>query len=175
MASNFFVMEQVNLFCGVDDQTGKFLTLSSLKLPDLTETYQDHMPGGGPVGIEVSTGISKLEAGFNLNGEDDELLKKFGLGTPGRQIFTARASVRDKRKGTLKGNRAIIHARLGTISSDDFQRGELRGYEYTLNEIMHYELHSGDDELVYWDFFSNALRIGGVDQNGQANGLLGIA
>jgi P2 family phage contractile tail tube protein len=175
MSSHFYVMEAVNLFCGVDDVKGRHLTLTSLKLPTLQEKYQDHMPGGGPADIEVATGIQKFEAGFNTNGEDAELLRLFGLGARSRQTFTALGAMRSKRTGELVQSKAILEARLGTVAPDDFQRGELRGYEYSLNEILRFELHQGADELFFFDFFENIVRVGGVGVNDDVNRLLRIA
>ena len=80
--STIYVMEAANLFCGSHDTAAsKHLTLSELKLPDLQENYTEHHPGGSRVGIEINTGIQKLESTFKLTGFDPQVLAQFGLGT----------------------------------------------------------------------------------------------
>lgn len=173
--STMYVMEAVNLFCGNDDPTAsKHLTIAELKLPDMTETFADHGPGGGRVGIEVGVGIEKLGATFKLNGFDPQLLTQFGLGTRVSNNYTAYGSVLDKRSGRAIEAKAVIEGRLGKIAPDAFQRGELQGHEYAINGIMHYELHFDGAEKFYFDFFSNAWRVDGVDQNADMNRNLGI-
>ena len=67
--STLYVLEAANLFCGDHDpKNSKHLTLQELKLPTLEAEYQDHMPGGSKVGIEIEVGIKKLEPTFKLVG-----------------------------------------------------------------------------------------------------------
>ena len=175
MASTIYIMEGVNLFCGDDDPTNsKHLTLESLKLPDLQESYTDHMPGGAPVGIELSTGVEKLESTFKLKGFDMPLLRQFGLGSRSKYKYTAYGAVRDKRSGALVESMAVFEARLGRIAGDEFSKGETMSHEYALNEITHYEFHMNGAEEFYWDFWSNVMRVGGAPQNADLNRILRI-
>ena len=152
-----YVMEAVNLFCGNDDPTAsKHLTIAELKLPDMSETFADHGPGGGRVGIEVGVGIEKLEATFKLSGFDPQLLTQFGLGTRASNNYTAYGSVLNKRSGRAIETKAVMEGRLGKIAPDAFERGELQGHEYAINGIMHYELFFDGAEKFYFDFFSNS-------------------
>jgi uncharacterized protein len=173
--SNIYIMEAVNLFCGDDDPTAsKHLTLSELQLPNLQEMYQDHHPGGSRVQIEVAVGIQKLEASFKLAGWDPDLLAQFGLGATARRKFTAYGSIRDKRNGTTIEAKAVLEGRLGAASPDAFQRGELQGFDYSIAEVMHYELHFGGAEKYYWDFFTTDWRVNGVSQNADERSILRI-
>ena len=43
-----------------------------------------------------------------------------------------------------------------------------------MNSVVHYELWFDGQEKVYWDFFSNEWRVGGVDQNSDINRILRI-
>jgi len=170
-----FVMEAVNLFCGDDDPTqSKHLTIASLKLPDLAETFAAHGPGGGRVGIEVPVGIEALSAPFKLNGFDAALMTQFGLGVRNAMNYTAYGAIKDKRTGRTIESKALMEGRLGSITGDAFERGSLQGFDYEIKAITHYELHFDGAEKFYFDFFTNAWRVDGVDQNGDMNRILRI-
>ncbi len=173
--SNIYIMEAANLFCGDEDPTAsKHLTLTELQLPNLQEMYQDHHPGGSRVQIEVAVGIEKLEASFKLAGWDPDLLTQFGLGAAARKKFTAYGAIRDKRNGISIEARAVIEGRLGAASPAAFQRGEMQGFDYTISEILHYELHFAGAEKYYWDFFTADWRVDGLSQNGDERAILRI-
>lgn len=175
MAGKFLVLEAVNLFCGDHDPTGsKHLTISELQLPTLQETYQDHRPGGSRVGIEVGLGIEKLMATFKLTGMDPEMYGLFGINNRQKNVFTAYGVLRDKRTGSVEQAKAIMRGRLGSIEQEGFERGNLIGHNYGINEILHYEFYIGGAEKVYWDFFTQELRQDGVDQNADERRLLNI-
>ncbi len=170
-----YVMEAANLFCGDHDPAAsKHLTLEELALPGLQENFVDHHPGGSRVGIEIATGVNKLEPTFKLAGWDPELLNLFGLGATATQNFTAYGVIRDKSTGIAIEARAVISGRLGKVEPDAFQRGELMGHEYAINEVMRYSLHIGGQEKVYWDFFSTDWRIDGKSQNADERQILRI-
>lgn len=173
--SNIYIMEAANLFVGDHDpQNSKFLTLEELKLPDLQEALVDHTPGGGKVGVEFAVGVEKLEPTFKLKGWDFPLLRSFGLGSTVRKTFTAYGVVRDKRSGKALEAKAIMEGRLSRAAPDTFSRGEAMGHEYGINEVLHYELHFDGQEELYWDFFTNTLRLGGVDPDPAFNSILRI-
>ena len=174
--SNFYVLEAVNLFCGDDDPTkSKYLTLTSLQLPTMEEVMADHMPGGGVAGLSIGMGVlTALEAGFNLNGTDPHMLSLFGLGTDGRQTFTAYGVLRDKKTSEEIEVKSVMHALLGTVTPAEFTRGELQGYEYALREITHYESHFDGVEKHYMDYFTNQWRVDGVSKFKKRNAILRI-
>lgn len=175
--SNVFIMEAANLFVGDHDpQNSKFLTLEELKLPDLQETMVDHTPGGGKFGVEFGVGVvEKLEPTFKLKGWDMPLLRNFGLGSKSRRPFTAYGVVRDKKTGKALEAKAIMEGRLSRVAPDAFTRGETMGHEYAINEVLHYELFFDGSEEIYWDFFTNTFRLGGVDPDPDFNNILRIS
>lgn len=176
MSASFYIMESANLFAGDHDPSNsKHLTLEEFKLPDLQAIYQEHMAGGAAVQIEIEVGIQKLEPTFKLKGFDPDLIVQFGLGSKQRTLFTAYGVMRDARTGVAKQSIATIEGRLGKVAPDAQKRGELTGHEYGINSVMHYELVFDGRELMYWDFFTNTLRMDGVDQQAETNRLLGIA
>ncbi|WP_315773007.1 MULTISPECIES: phage major tail tube protein [unclassified Bradyrhizobium] len=175
MANTVYVQTAANLFCGDDDPTkSKHLTLEEMRLPSLEENYGEHTPGGALIGVEFSLGIKKLEAGFKLKGFDPDLLSQFGLGSKQRNVYTSYGVIVDKRTGRAIESKAIIEARLGRISQDAFQRGQLAGCDYALNEIVSYQLWFDNKEKIAWDFFTNVWRIDGIDQNADENTILRI-
>lgn len=175
--SNVYIMEAANLFAGDHDpKNSKFLTLEELKLPDLQGTNVDHTPGGGKVGVEFNMNVvEKLEPTFKLKGWDMPLLRNFGLGSKGRKTFTAYGIIRDKKTGKALEAKAVIEACLGRVAPDAFTRGETMGHEYSLNEVLHYELFFDGNEEIYWDFFTNTFRLGGIDPDPDFNNILRIS
>ena len=175
MPATFYLMEAVNLFAGDHDPSNsKHLTLEGFKLPDLQEMFQDHLAGGAPVQVEFAVGIQKLEPTFKLKGFDPDLLVQFGLGSKKLTRFTGYGVMRDQRTGEAIQSIATIEGRLGKVAPDAYKRGELNGDEYGINQIMHYELTFGGRELIYFDWFTNTMRMNGVEQNAETNQMLGI-
>lgn len=174
--STIYMMEAANLFVGDHDPAkSKHLTLAELKLPDLQEIFADHHPGGARVAIEVSMGMQKLEPTFKLNGWDPDLISVFGLGSRVKHIFTAYGDIVNKRTGAHIEAKAVIEARLGRIAPDAFSRGDVQGHEYAMNEVTHYEIHFNGIEKLYWNFWTSAWRVDGVDQNSDTNQILRIS
>ena len=175
MAGTHYIMEGVALYCGDDNpELAKYLEIMEFKLPDLQEVMVDHMPGGGKVGVDFAVGVQKLEPTFKLAGWDPSLLRQFGLGSKVRRKYTARGAIRDKATGRVIHAVAVMQARLSRIAPDAFTKGELMGHEYSLNEVMHYEVFFDGQEEMYWDYFSNTLRMGGVDPDPGFNQALGL-
>lgn len=173
--STLYVMEEANLFCGSHDPANsQHLSIRELKLPALQATYSEHAPGGSKFKIEIETGFDVLKPTFKLSGFDPELLKQFGLNTRIKHTYTAYGVIRNRRTGAAIELRAVMEARLGKIDPSAHQNGELQTVDYELNELTHYELHFAGEELLYWDFWTNAWRVDGVDQNSEVNSILRI-
>ena len=171
--STFFQWRGVNLFCG-DDAEGKWLTIEEVSLPELDEATDTYVPGGGHVEVEFATHLEKLEAGFNLKGEDRSIYSHFGLGAREPRKYTILGEIVNKRNGALVEGRAVIEARLGKIAPGTIKQGDLRGYEYGLTEILHYEVYEAGEELFFWDFWTNQVRSGGNDRGSATNSILQI-
>ena len=125
---------------------------------------------GGPRHRRLSP-LGALLAG-GLAGWDPDLLTQFGLGATARKKFTAYGSVRDKRNGVAIEAKAVLEGRLGTANPEAFQRGELQGFDYAINEILHYELYFEGAEKYYWDFFTTDWRVNGTSQNADERSIL---
>lgn len=173
--NNLFIMEAANLFAGDHDPTkSKHLTLTELQLPALQEMYQDHHPGGSPVGIEVAVGVQKLEPTFKLSGWDPDLLTQFGVGSRTKRVFTAYGVIRNKRTGEAIEAKAVIEGRLGKVEGEAFRRGEMQSHDYAINEVTSYALWFNGQEKFYWDFFTAEYRLDGVSQNADERNILRI-
>lgn len=175
MANTIYTMEAANLFCGdADPANSKHLTLEDLTLPDLQAMYADHHPGGSFVAMEMEVGVSKLTSTFKLKGWDPALIAQFGIGTQLKNKYTAYGMVRDKRTGRAFEAKAVLEGRIGKAGADTFTRGNSMGFQYSINEITSYQLYFDGDELVFWDFWTNTYRMGGVDQNADLNRILRV-
>ena len=173
--STIYVFEAANLYCGDADPTkSKHLAIQELKLPTLQAQYQDHMPGGAPVGVEFETGIQKMEPTFKFLGFDPHLLAQFGLGSRNKHIYTAYSVITDRRTGRRVERKSIMEGRLGKVEEDTLKKGELVSTDYAINEVTHYEIWFDKTEVFYWDFWTNTLRNAGVDENRDINQILRI-
>jgi P2 family phage contractile tail tube protein len=173
---DLLIMESANLFVGDHDPNASLhLALSEIKLPTLEVETQEHSPGGASFKIDVPVGYAKMEAGFKLTGWDPSVMAQFGYGSQDVRPFTAYGVLRSKLTGAAIQSKAVIQGILGKTEPDAFKRGELQGFDHAIKGIVRYQLWQGGDELFFWDFFTNQLRIGGMDQNAQANAMLGIA
>lgn len=173
--STLYILNAANLYVGDHDPTNsKHLSIQELKLPDLQEIFQDHHAGGARVQIEVEVGVAKLEPSFKLAGFDPAVMAEFGLGSRIKNVFTAYGEIIDRRSGKSIELKAIMEGRLGKVAPDAFQRGELVGNEYAINECTHYEVWWNGSEKLLWDFWTNEWRVDGVDQNAASNRILRI-
>jgi len=169
------IMEAANLFCGSHDPTkSNHLTISMLKLPAIEENYVSHAAGGAPIEIEIDTHINHLEAPFTLLGWTPYVMTLIGESRVDRQIFTAYGQIRQRRSGKAIQALAIMHGRLGRVNPTEFSRGQNQSHEYAIRGIVHYRLYIDNQEIYYWDFFTSARRVGGVDLNAELNRNLGI-
>lgn len=177
-----YTMEAANLIVGgsgTDAAPGKstHLVLAELKLPGMEENYVDFLPGGAPVAIEINTHINRLEASFNLNGWQPEVMGVLASSDYDQQIFTAYGLIRNRVDGTASRALAIMWGRLGRVNPTAFRRGDLMVYEFAIRGITHYELYMAPnanvDALNYpiynWDFFESRFEV--TDMNGQVQNI----
>ena len=173
--ADLIVLEGATLFMGDDKpDDGKFLTLKTIKLPSLTETYADHKPAGSRVNVKLNQGMDALECSFKLEGYDPVPMALFGLGQQGKRKFTMRGKLVDKLNDVDIPLEAVMLGRLGKVEKNEFQRGELHGADYMISEIMQYEEYQNGSELYYWVFKNNIFRVAGIDQTASENSILGI-
>lgn len=175
MPATLLIVEAANLYVGDWDPTqSNHLTLANLKLPALEENYSDWMPGGAPVASEVDTHFNHLEATFTLYGMSPWVFKQIGQRNCRRQTFTAYGLVRDRRNGCALELKAVMEGHLAKADPTEYRRGEIVNHEYAIRGITHYELYLDDEELMWWDMFISARRVGGEDLNRELNDILRI-
>lgn len=177
MAIAVYTMEAANLIVG-DTGTAAapgastHLTLSELKLPGMEENYVDFLPGGAPVAIEINTHFNRLEASFNLNGWQPEVMGLLASSDIDQQVFTAYGLIRNRVNGEASRAMAIMGGRLGRVNPTAFRRGDLMTYEFSIRSITHYELYMApnadnnafDHPIYNWDFFESKFEV--TDMNG---------
>jgi P2 family phage contractile tail tube protein len=173
--TTLYTVDAMNLFCGVADPTNsKHLSIEEVKLPSLEEQMKEHTPGGARVGIEIPVGVSKLEWEFKLTGFDPQVLTQFGLSTPISNIYTAYGVIVDRRTGAQLELKAVAEGRLAKVTQETIKHGETSQMDLKISGITHYEVWFSGAEKIFWDFFTNAWRVDGVDQNAVRNQILRI-
>ena len=117
---------------------------------------------------------SEEDASAYMKRQELEIGVDLGLGSGRSKTYTVLGEIKNKRTGGSVQGKAILEAQLGKIAGGSFKKGELRNYEYGLIEIFHYQLFHGDQELFFWDMWTNELRIHGQDRNAVTNSILQI-
>lgn len=170
MPANVYTMEAVNLVCGdtgTEASAGRHthLQIAELKLPGIEENYVDYTPGGAITAIEIPTHFQKLEATFNLNGWQPEIMGLLGQNNPELTRFTAYGLVRDRRSGGACQSVAVLWGRLGRVNPSAFRRGDLMVHEYSIRGIIHYDLRMSlkpkqePSQIYYWNFFESRFEV----------------
>jgi hypothetical protein len=67
-----------------------------------------------------------------------------------------------------------VKGRLGLADPQNFARGNAMHWNYAIKGIVHYEMAVDRSPLYYWDFFTNALVVGGIARNADINKILNI-
>jgi phage tail tube protein FII len=191
MPNTIYSLESANLFCGTLATTASgqadslHLQLTELKLPAMNQGNVDHRAAGAPITIEIDTQIAKLESTFQLVGWNPEVAGLVASWSSSDNAFFAYGLLRDRSSGDAIQAMAYMTGRMGLADPQMFRRGDAQHWNYAIKNITHYELTTGSgisaasggaptNELVFWDFFSNTLRIGGDDINSDTNSLLHI-
>ena len=138
-----YVQEGFNLFVGDNGPDNeKRLNLESVKLPDLEENTVSVNPGGAIGEITVGgMGLKALESSFKITGWDPQVMSQFGLGQAAQLPYTIYGVVRDKNGNAPMQVKAILRARLTTMTPDELKRGDNFGHNFALREVLHYELY----------------------------------
>lgn len=184
MANLIYTMEAANLFCGsAPSQDGvnasNHLTLTELQLPGMDEQYVDHRAGGAPVAIEIDTVIARLEASFMLIGWTPQVQTLVKSWVQQDNSFFAYGVIRDRSTGAALQAAAQIFGRLGRSMPQNWRRGDVQHWNYTIRGITKYQLtlidptNGGATTNIYnFDFFANTLQIGDQDVNADLNTIL---
>jgi len=175
VANTLNTLEAANLFCGSDNPTASnHLALTELKLPGWEENFSDHLAGGAPVAIRIDTHINPLEASFNLLGFTTQVMGLLKTWTATQKHFIAYGLVRDRLTGKPSACEAEMWGRLSRVVATAYRRNDVLAHEYQINGITRYSLKVADEQVFFWDFFTNTLVIGGVDKNREWNDILRI-
>lgn len=169
-------MEAANLFCGKEAQdvsVSNHLTLTEIKLPALDEVYVDHRAGGAPVAIEIDTVINKFESTFILLGWTPSVAQLAASWSRDQNHFYMYGVIRDRQSGDILQAIGHMIGRLGKTDPQNWRRGDVMHWNYAIKGIVHYELSIAGQQMYYWDFFTNDLRIGGIPRNDLINQALG--
>ena len=173
--AKFYIPEAFNLFAGASSASpdaSKHLTITENTFPKLTEKTAEHHPGGAIGAVQVGgLGLEPLTQNFALAGADSQTMALFGVANT---QWTSYAVLRDKQGNTPVEWKVIAFGRLVALENSALKRGELASQTHTIQEIMHYELSIGGNELYYYDFWSSTWRVNGVDQNQSSNAILRI-
>jgi Bacteriophage tail tube protein len=177
MGNPMWVMDYANLFCGSgphDDGASNHLILTELNLPAMDVQYSDHRAAGAPIFIELDTGMARLEATFVLVGLTPQVMNLVDSWVLTERKFFAYGNVRDQNTGVAMQAAAAFIGQLGRSDPQNFRKGDVMHTNYAIRGITHYEFKVADQDLIFWDYFTNVRRFGGRDKNAEINANLHI-
>lgn len=185
MANPVLTLEAANIYCGSapnDNTFSNHLQITEVKLPGFDEAFVDHRPGGAPVAIEIDTQINRFESTFTLMGWSPQVATLVHSWLANQNNFFVYGGLRDRETGDVLHMRAQLRGRLGRADPQNWRRGDVGHWNYAIRGMTYYFLGidnatsgGGTINMYEWDFFTNLLRIGGVDKNGDINAALGIS
>jgi phage tail tube protein FII len=150
-------LEAANIFCGAGGDPNH-LRLTNVKLPGYEEVYIDHKPGGAPIGIEVDVLVNKLQCDFTLAGWTPKVDALIGSWQNGTNQFMIFGALRDRLTGDVLQAQATITGRLGKAGANEWQRGTVGSFAYSVRGIIKYKLViTNVGTMIDWDFFQNTL------------------
>ena len=86
--------------------------------------------------------------------------------------FFAYCVLRDRQSGEAFEGVATMKGRLGRADPQNWRRGDLQHWAYSIRGIVYYQLKTDNDLLYEWNFFENLFIVGGVDRNERVNEIL---
>ena len=174
--STLYNMEAANLFLGSGDETGSFLRMKNVKVPDLKEMKETHEPGGGLMAIDLGMGIlESLMLTFELHGVNADAVTQFMPAGPRSLTYTVRGNVVDVRTDAEVPVVSVITGRMMGIETKEFERSSGTTESYEICEVKKYQVFFNNNEVLFFDFASSVHRRDGVQVNGTRNRNLGIA
>jgi P2 family phage contractile tail tube protein len=179
MAATLYELDMANIFAGDEDPTNsQHLAIEDVKLPQLQEKTKEHAAGGAVFGVKIGLRLFEpLEQTFKLRGFNPEVMNKFGVNSPTRRKYTTRGNVRDLRTGATFAAVAVVQGRMVKVEPSSWKRDDGLANDYTIDEIVFYQLMLNGAEKYYFDYFAGPIgwRVDGVAQFADEARNLGLA
>lgn len=151
-------LEAANIFCGTAGDPNH-LRLINVRLPGYEEVYVDHKAGGAPLAIEIDVQVNKLQCDFTLAGWTPKVDTLIGSWQGGSNRFMFFGALRDRLGGGVLQAQAIMTGRLGKASFNEWQRGNVNSFAYSVRGIIAYRLIVAGTTIIDWDFFTNEISL----------------
>jgi P2 family phage contractile tail tube protein len=172
MANEILNLDYANLFCGSapdNSSNSNHLLLTEIKLPALDTQYVDHRAAGAPIYIEIGTGMARLECTFVLVGVTTQVMALVDSWASEERNFFMYGNLRNQQTGVAAQLQAAFVGQLGRADPQNYRKGDVMHTNYSIRQIVHYELGIAEDAVYYWDFFSNVRKQKGRDFNSEIN------
>lgn len=166
MAGTILNLDTANLFAGDDDpNSSQFLTLNSIKWPDLDEKMKAHNPGGGVMAVDVGMrSLDPMTLSFKLAGIQPDVMNQFMNGSPRRKKYTIRGNLNDLKTQADIPVLGVIEGRMISVKVGEFTKDNGLDTDYMIKEVVSYSLFIDGVEKLYFDLFAGprGVRIDGV-------------
>lgn len=171
-------MEAANIFCGVeapsDPSQSNHLRLTDIKLPGMDEQYVDHRAAGAPVAIEIDTVFARLQCDFTLAGWSTDVADLIGQWGSAVNQFWVFGALRDRVTGNVVQGQASIYGRLGRADPNQWRRGDVSHWAYSIRGITKYKLTVAGAEIYEFDYFNSIFNVGGTAVTDAVNSALNL-
>lgn len=176
-ANTIWSFEEANLFCGKEasDQSASLhLKLADVKLPAIDEQYAEHRSLAAPIAFEINTILARLECTFSIVGFEPQVYGLPASWNEDQMWFDMYGVVRDQLTGEIIKGHAQFHGKLGRVDPQDWRRGDLFHTACSIQGIRRYVFALGDEQIYYWDFFTNTLIVRSDNRTADINEALNI-
>ncbi len=163
------ILTNCNVFVDGKAYVGK---CEELTLPKLSLKTEEFRGGGMDAAIEIDMGMEKLEASFDINGYDAEVLQLYGIYDNNKVPLRFRGAQRQA-DGSIKAVDIEMTGMLKEVDMGNWKAGERAKTKYTMN--LNYYKFSLDSTVIYEiDIMNNIRKINGNDQLTEVRNALGM-
>ncbi|QSH40921.1 phage major tail tube protein [Lentisphaerota bacterium ZTH] len=163
------ILANCNVFVDGKGYAGK---CEELSLPKLTLKTEEFRGGGMDAPVEIDMGMEKLEAAFDLNGYESDVLKFYGV-ADGNKVPLRFKGAQRQSDGAIKPVDIEMTGMLKEIDMGSWKAGERAKTKYTMN--LNYYKFSLDGNVIYEiDIMNNIRKINGKDQKAAERKAIGM-
>ena len=145
--------------------------VQSATTPKLVLKSEEYRAGGMDAPIDIDQGMEKLDASFDLNGWQTDVLAFFGLSNGSAFSGVLRGAFRDA-TGTVKALVVTYRGMLKSVDPGDWSAGDKSMTKFDVN-CRYYKAEVDGQVLYELDLIGGIRIINGVDQMAAVRAALG--
>jgi P2 family phage contractile tail tube protein len=133
--------------------------------------YIEHRAAGAPIAIEIDTVFARLESTFTLAGWSMDVAALVGQWGSSVNQFWIYGALRDRVTGNVVQAQASLYGQLGRADPNQWRRGDISHWSYSIKGITLYNLTVGGDLAIEFDYYNSIFNIEGNPVGMGSNGV----